>query len=102
MIADGMQVIFDQWWIAAIPGAAILLASPALTCWAMACAIFWSRNMTDIRLTVRDSPSTIPPPGWWTTSASPRQRAAGAGGRIRLRQIDDRPGADGPVRKPGW
>lgn len=27
MIADGMQVIFDQWWIAAIPGAAILLAS---------------------------------------------------------------------------
>lgn len=29
MIADGMQVIFDQWWIAAIPGAAILLASPA-------------------------------------------------------------------------
>lgn len=29
MIADGMQVIFDQWWIAAIPGAAILLASTA-------------------------------------------------------------------------
>ncbi|MDI6983873.1 hypothetical protein QMN75_27060, partial [Klebsiella pneumoniae] len=29
MIADGMQVIFDQWWIAAIPGAAILLASLA-------------------------------------------------------------------------
>ena len=29
MIADGMQVIFDQWWIAAIPRAAILLASLA-------------------------------------------------------------------------
>lgn len=29
MIADGMQVIFDQWWIAAIPGAAILLSSLA-------------------------------------------------------------------------
>lgn len=27
MIADGMQVIFDQWWIAAIPGGAILFAS---------------------------------------------------------------------------
>lgn len=29
MIADGMQVIFDQWWIAAVPGAAILLSSLA-------------------------------------------------------------------------
>lgn len=29
MIADGMQVIFDQWWIAAIPGTAILLSSLA-------------------------------------------------------------------------
>lgn len=29
MIADGMQVIFDQWWIAAAPGAIILLASLA-------------------------------------------------------------------------
>jgi peptide/nickel transport system permease protein len=29
MIADGMQVIFDQWWIAAAPGAVILLASLA-------------------------------------------------------------------------
>jgi len=29
MVADGMQVIFDQWWIAAIPGAAILLSSMA-------------------------------------------------------------------------
>lgn len=29
MIADGMQVIFDQWWIAAIPGGAILFASLA-------------------------------------------------------------------------
>ncbi|WP_145563785.1 ABC transporter permease [Yersinia aldovae] len=29
MVADGMQVIFDQWWIAAIPGCAILLSSIA-------------------------------------------------------------------------
>ncbi|WP_016598266.1 ABC transporter permease, partial [Yersinia pestis] len=29
MVADGMQVIFDQWWIAAIPGCAILLSSMA-------------------------------------------------------------------------
>lgn len=29
MIADGMQVIFDQWWIAAIPGTAILISSLA-------------------------------------------------------------------------
>lgn len=29
MVAEGMQVIFDQWWIAAIPGCAILLASLA-------------------------------------------------------------------------
>uniref|UniRef100_UPI00066529D2 ABC transporter permease n=1 Tax=Klebsiella michiganensis TaxID=1134687 RepID=UPI00066529D2 len=29
MIADGMQVIFDQWWIAAAPGAVILIASLA-------------------------------------------------------------------------
>ena len=29
MIADGMQVIFDQWWIAAAPGGAILIASLA-------------------------------------------------------------------------
>ncbi|WP_226571657.1 ABC transporter permease [Mangrovibacter yixingensis] len=29
MIADGMQVIFDQWWIAAAPGAIILIASLA-------------------------------------------------------------------------
>lgn len=29
MVAEGMQVIFDQWWIAAIPGAAILLCSLA-------------------------------------------------------------------------
>lgn len=29
MVADGMQVIFDQWWIAVIPGATILLANLA-------------------------------------------------------------------------
>lgn len=29
MIADGMQVIFDQWWIAAAPGGVILIASLA-------------------------------------------------------------------------
>ena len=29
MIADGMQVIFDQWWIAAVHGAAILIAGMA-------------------------------------------------------------------------
>ncbi|KFK94071.1 peptide ABC transporter permease [Serratia sp. Ag1] len=29
MVADGMQVIFDQWWIAAIPGCAILISSLA-------------------------------------------------------------------------
>lgn len=29
MVADGMQVIFDQWWVAAIPGCAILIASLA-------------------------------------------------------------------------
>lgn len=29
MIADGMQVIFEQWWIAAVPGAAILITSMA-------------------------------------------------------------------------
>ncbi len=29
MVAEGMQVIFDQWWIAAIPGAAILISSLA-------------------------------------------------------------------------
>ncbi|EFK2428084.1 ABC transporter permease [Escherichia coli] len=29
MTADGMQVIFDQWWIAAAPGAIILIASLA-------------------------------------------------------------------------
>lgn len=29
MIAEGMQVVFDQWWIAAAPGGAILLASLA-------------------------------------------------------------------------
>ena len=27
MVADGTQVIFDQWWVAATPGAAILLTS---------------------------------------------------------------------------
>ncbi|VFS41269.1 Probable D,D-dipeptide transport system permease protein ddpC [Serratia liquefaciens] len=49
MIADGMQVIFDQWWIAAIPARRSCLPAWRLTCW----AIFWSRNMTDIRLTVQ-------------------------------------------------
>lgn len=29
MIADGMPVIFDQWWVAAIPGSAILVSSLA-------------------------------------------------------------------------
>ena len=29
MVADGTKVIFDQWWIAAVPGIAILLASLA-------------------------------------------------------------------------
>lgn len=27
MIAEGMPVIFDQWWVAAIPGTAILISS---------------------------------------------------------------------------
>lgn len=27
MVAEGTQVIFDQWWIAAVPGAAILITS---------------------------------------------------------------------------
>jgi peptide/nickel transport system permease protein len=27
MIADGSKVVFDQWWIAAVPGAAILVVS---------------------------------------------------------------------------
>jgi peptide/nickel transport system permease protein len=29
MIADGSKVVFDQWWVAAFPGAAIFLASLA-------------------------------------------------------------------------
>jgi peptide/nickel transport system permease protein len=29
MVADGSKVVFDQWWVAAIPGAAIFLASLA-------------------------------------------------------------------------
>jgi peptide/nickel transport system permease protein len=29
MIADGSKVIFDQWWVAASPGAAILVLSLA-------------------------------------------------------------------------
>ncbi len=27
MVADGTAVIFDQWWVAASPGVAILIAS---------------------------------------------------------------------------
>jgi peptide/nickel transport system permease protein len=27
MVAEGTQVIFDQWWVAAAPGLAILVAS---------------------------------------------------------------------------
>jgi peptide/nickel transport system permease protein len=27
MVAEGTQVIFDQWWIAAVPGFAILITS---------------------------------------------------------------------------
>ncbi|EPN48058.1 ABC transporter permease, partial [Pseudomonas syringae pv. actinidiae ICMP 18807] len=27
MVADGSRVIFDQWWVAAAPGIAILLTS---------------------------------------------------------------------------
>jgi peptide/nickel transport system permease protein len=29
MIAEGSKVVFDQWWVAAIPGAAIFLLSLA-------------------------------------------------------------------------
>jgi peptide/nickel transport system permease protein len=29
MIADGSKVIFDQWWVAASPGAAVLALSLA-------------------------------------------------------------------------
>lgn len=29
MVSDGTQVIFDQWWVAAVPGCAILIASLA-------------------------------------------------------------------------
>jgi peptide/nickel transport system permease protein len=29
MIAEGSKVVFDQWWIAAVPGVAILLVSLA-------------------------------------------------------------------------
>jgi len=29
MIASGRQFIFDQWWVAAVPGVAILLGSLA-------------------------------------------------------------------------
>jgi peptide/nickel transport system ATP-binding protein len=54
MIADGMQVIFDQWWIAAAPARRSCLPAWRLTCWAMACAMFWSRNMTDTDSPFRD------------------------------------------------
>jgi peptide/nickel transport system permease protein len=27
MIAEGSKVIFDQWWVAATPGAAVLICS---------------------------------------------------------------------------
>lgn len=58
--------------------------------------------MTDIRLTVEGTRRRLSHrPGGGQRQLHPRQRAAGAGGRIRLRQIDDRPGADGLVRKPG-
>ncbi len=97
MIADGMQVIFDQWWIAAIPGAAILLASLAFN--------LLGDGLRDILEPQHDLHPTDRPgtrrrlshrPGGGQRQLHPRQRAAGAGGRIRLRQIDDRPGADGP------
>jgi peptide/nickel transport system permease protein len=32
MVAEGGKVVFDQWWIAAAPGTAILLASLAFNC----------------------------------------------------------------------
>jgi peptide/nickel transport system permease protein len=32
MVAEGSRVVFDQWWLAAIPGAAIFLVSFALNC----------------------------------------------------------------------
>jgi hypothetical protein len=62
-----MQVIFDQWWIAAIPGGAILLPAWRLTCWAMACAMYWSRNMTEQRVIVDALNIDYPPPAWSTT-----------------------------------
>ncbi len=53
MIADGMQVIFDQWWIAAIPVRGDSVCQPRpLTCWAMACATYWSHSMTEHRVIV--------------------------------------------------
>jgi peptide/nickel transport system permease protein len=44
MIADGAKVVFDQWWIAAVPGAAILLVS--LSCNLLADGL---RDVTDPR-----------------------------------------------------
>jgi peptide/nickel transport system permease protein len=32
MVADGGKVVFDQWWLATAPGAAILLVSLAFNC----------------------------------------------------------------------
>jgi peptide/nickel transport system permease protein len=29
MVAEGSKVIFDQWWVAAVPGGAILFSSLA-------------------------------------------------------------------------
>ncbi len=53
--------------------------------------------MTDIRLTVQGLAVDYPTARVVdNVSFTLGNAAAGAGGRIRLRQIDDRPGADGP------
>jgi peptide/nickel transport system permease protein len=107
MIASGRRFILDQWWVAAMPGIAILSSASASTCSATACVTRSTRRRADNDR----SPDRQEPQG---QLSHPHRRHRGGARRllharqgtsrhrrrIRLRKIPDRPRHHGPHPRP--
>ena len=66
MIADGMQVILTSGGLPPFRAGDSVCQRP-LTCWAMACATYWSHSMTEHRVIVDALNIDYPPRAWSTT-----------------------------------
>lgn len=109
MISTGRKVIFDQWWVATMPGFAIFIVCLGFTCWETRCLTFLTRicGFADDRTPCCDRrpPGVLlvakPPPcavcpsaltvkswGSWVNPVRAKPVGAGADGRSARRGTD--------------